>query len=161
AYTPWEWQPRLKAVAEELGLHLFSSAFDPTSVDFLESMGVPAHKIASFEIVDIPLIEKMARTGKPLILSTGMASLAEIAAAVEAARGAGASQVALMKCTSAYPATPEEMNLRTIPHLAEAFGVPVGLSDHTTGIAVAAAAVTLGACMVEKHLTLSRAVPGP
>jgi pseudaminic acid synthase len=161
AYMPWEWQPRLKEIAESLGLDLFSAAFDATAVDFLERMNVPAHKIASFEIVDMALIEKAAATGKPLILSTGMASLEEIHEAVEAARGAGARELALLKCTSAYPAPPEEMNLRTIPHLAATFGVPVGLSDHTIGIAAPAAAVALGASIVEKHLTLSRAVPGP
>jgi N-acetylneuraminate synthase len=161
AFTPWEWQPRLKALADELGLHLFSSAFDAKAVDFLEDMGVPAYKVASFELVDLPLIERMARTGKPLIMSTGMATLGEIAEAVEAARAAGASQVALLKCTSAYPAPPEDMNLRTIPHLAEAFGVPAGLSDHTLGITVPAAAVSLGGCIVEKHLTLSRQMAGP
>lgn len=161
AYTPWEWQPKLKAIAAELGLDFFSTAFDASSVDFLEEMNVPVHKIASFEIVDIPLIEKMARTGKPLIISTGMASLGEIEEAVTAARGAGAAQIALLKCTSAYPSSPEEMNLRTIPHLAEAFGVPVGLSDHTLGIAVPVAAVALGACIIEKHFTLSRSAPGP
>lgn len=161
AYTPWEWQPKLKEVAESLGLDFFSTAFDPTAVDFLEELRVPVHKIASFEIVDIPLIEKMARTGKPLIISTGMATLGEIEEAVRAARSAGATQIALLKCTSAYPALPEEMNLRTIPHLAQTFNVPVGLSDHTLGIAVPVAAVALGACIVEKHLTLSRDIPGP
>lgn len=161
AYTPWEWYPKLKDVAEELNIDLFSTAFDPTAVDFLEEMDVPVHKVASFEIVDIPLIEKMARTGKPLIISTGMANLGEIEEAVQAARNAGASEIALLKCTSAYPAPPEEMNLRTIPHLSEAFGVPVGLSDHTLGIEVPIAAVALGACIVEKHFTLSRSVPGP
>ena len=158
---PWEWQPKLKKIADEIGIELFSTAFDPTAVDFLEEMGVPVHKVASFEIVDIPLIERMARTGKPLIISTGMATLGEIEEAVQAAQRAGATQIALLKCTSAYPAPPEEMNLRTIPHLAEAFGVPVGLSDHTLGIAVPVAAVALGACIVEKHFTLSRDVPGP
>ncbi|ABU56892.1 pseudaminic acid synthase [Roseiflexus castenholzii] len=161
AYTPWEWQPKLKTIANEIGIDLFSTAFDPTAVDFLEEMDVPAHKVASFEIVDIPLIEKMARTGKPLIISTGMATLGEIEEAVQSARNAGATQIALLKCTSSYPALPEEMNLRTIPHLAEAFGVPVGISDHTLGIAVPITAVALGACIVEKHLTLSRAIPGP
>jgi N-acetylneuraminate synthase len=161
AYMPWEWQPKLKAIANELGIDLFSSAFDPSAVDFLEEMGVPAHKVASFEIVDIPLIEKMARTGKPLIISTGMATLGEIEEAVQAAHGAGATQIALLKCTSAYPAPPEEMNLRTIPHLAEAFHVAAGLSDHTLGIAVPVAAVALGACIIEKHFTLSRSIPGP
>jgi N-acetylneuraminate synthase len=131
AYTPWEWQPKLKEVANALGMDLFSSAFDETAVDFLEQMDVPAHKVASFELVDIPLIQKMARTGKPLIMSTGMATLAEVEEAVQAARAAGAEQIALLKCTSAYPAPPEEMNLRTIPDLAQRFGVPVGLSDHT------------------------------
>jgi len=161
AYTPWEWQPKLKVIANDLGMDLFSTAFDPTAVDFLEEMGTPIHKIASFEIVDIPLIEKMSRTGKPLIISTGMATLGEIEEAVNAARNAGASQIALLKCTSGYPAEPEEMNLRSIPVLAQAFQVPVGLSDHTMGIAVPIAAVALGACIVEKHLTLSRSIPGP
>jgi pseudaminic acid synthase len=161
AYTPWEWQPKLKAVADQLGIHLFSSPFDHTAVDFLEEMNVPAHKIASFEIVDIPLIRKVARTGKPIIMSTGMATLAEIDEAVQAIRAEGNNQLALLKCTSAYPAPPEEMNLRTIPHLAEAFGVPAGLSDHTLGVAVPVAAVALGACIIEKHFTLSREVPGP
>lgn len=161
AYTPWEWQPKLKRVANDLGMDLFSSAFDATAVDFLEQMGVPAHKIASPELVDLPLIEKMAGTGKPLILSTGMATLAEIEEAVQTARRAGAKEIALLKCTSAYPSPAEEMNLRTIPSMAEQFQVPVGLSDHTTGIAVPVAAVALGACIVEKHFTLSRGTPGP
>jgi len=161
AYTPWEWQPRLKKVAEDLGMDLFSSAFDFTAVDFLEQMGVPAHKVASFELVDLPLIQRMARTGKPLIISTGMASLEEIEEALQTARAAGATQIALLKCTSAYPAPAEEMNLRTIPEMARQFGVPVGLSDHTMGIAAPVAAVALGACIIEKHLTLSRATPGP
>src|SRR5579871_4045060 len=145
AYTPWEWQPRLKKVADDLTLDLFSSPFDPSAVDFLEKMNVPAYKVASFELVDIPLIQKMAATGKPLIMSTGMATEEEIAEAVQAARHAGATQIALLKCTSAYPAAPEEMNLRTIPELARRFDVPVGLSDHTMGIAVPVAAVALGA----------------
>ncbi len=161
AYTPWDWQPKLKALADSLGMDLFSSAFDSSAVDFLEEMKVPAHKVASFELVDIPLIEKMARTGKPLIMSTGMATLGEIEEAVEAARKAGASEIALLKCSSAYPAPPETMNLRAIPRLAELFHVPVGLSDHTLGISVPVAAVSLGACIVEKHFTLSRSLPGP
>jgi N-acetylneuraminate synthase len=161
AYTPWEWQPRLQHVANDLGLDLFSSPFDATAVDFLEAMNVPAHKVASFELVDIPLIQKMARTGKPLIMSTGMATVEEIDEAMQAAREAGATQIALLKCTSSYPAPAEEMNLRTIPELARRFGVPAGLSDHTMGIAVPVAAVALGACIIEKHLTLSRAQPGP
>ena len=161
AYTPWEWQPRLKTIAEDLGMDLFSTPFDPTAVDFLEAMNVPAHKVASFELVDLPLIERIAATGKPMIMSTGMATLSEIADAVTTARGAGATQLVLLKCVSAYPAPPEQMNLRTIPHLAEAFGVPAGLSDHTLGIAVPVAAATLGAAVIEKHFTISRAVPGP
>jgi N-acetylneuraminate synthase len=161
AYTPWNWQPKLKILAEELGMDLFSSAFDASAVDNLEEMGVVVHKVASFEIVDIPLIEKMAGTGKPLIISTGMATLEEIEEAVRTARNAGAQQIALLKCNSSYPAPPAEMNLRTIPHLSQAFQVPVGLSDHTLGIAVPVAAVSLGACIVEKHFTLSRSVPGP
>jgi N-acetylneuraminate synthase len=161
AQTPWDWQPRLKRAAEELGLHCFSTPFDATAVDFLEGMNVPAHKIASFELVDLPLIRKVAQTGKPVIMSTGMGSLSEIEDAVRAFREAGGTQLALLKCTSAYPSPPDEMNLRTIPHLAEAFGVPAGLSDHTLASVVPVAAVALGACIVEKHLTLSRATPGP
>jgi N-acetylneuraminate synthase len=161
AYTPWEWQPKLKQAANDLGMELFSSAFDATAVDFLERMGVPAHKVASFELVDIPLIQKMARTNKPLIMSTGMATLEEIDEAVSAAREAGAKEIALLKCTSAYPAPPEEMNLRTIPELARRFEVPAGLSDHTPGHTVPVAAVGMGACIIEKHLTLTRAEGGP
>lgn len=158
AYTPWEWQPKLKEIAADLGLDLFSSPFDPSAVEFLEQMEVPAYKVASFEIVDIPLIERIARTGKPIIMSTGMATLAEIEDAVLAARSGGARDLALLKCVSAYPARPEAMNLRTIPHLSEALNVPVGLSDHTLGIMVPVAAMTLGACIVEKHFTLSRSI---
>ncbi len=161
AFTPWEWQPRLKKVANDLGMDLFSSAFDATAVDFLEQMNVPAHKVASFELVDIPLIQKMARTGKPLIMSTGMATVEEIEEALQGARAGGATQIALLKCTSAYPAPAEEMNLRTIPEIARRFAVPVGLSDHTMGIAASVAAIALGACIIEKHLTLSRSIPGP
>lgn len=161
AYTPWEWQPKLKQVAEELGLDFFSTPFDNTAVDFLEEINVPAHKIASFEIVDLLLLRRIAQTKKPIIMSTGMATLAEIDEAVSAINEAGGNQIALLKCTSAYPAPAEEMNLRTIPHLAEAFNLPVGLSDHTLGIAVPVAAVALGACIVEKHFTLSRSISGP
>jgi pseudaminic acid synthase len=161
AYTPWDWQPKLKQIASDLGLDLFSTPFDHTAVDFLEEMGVQAYKIASFELVDIPLIQRIARTGKPIIMSTGMATLEEIEEAVKAIREAGGTQLALLKCTSAYPAPPEEMNLRTISDLAARFGVPVGLSDHTLGIAVPVAAVALGACIVEKHFTLSRSIQGP
>lgn len=161
AHLPWDWLPELKIIAEETGLDFFSTAFDPTAVDFLEKIGVPIHKIASFEIVDLPLIEKMAKTGKPIIISTGMSTLGEIEEAVEAARRAGAKQIILLKCTSAYPSLPEDMNLYTIPHLSEAFNLPVGLSDHTLGIAVPVAAVALEACIIEKHFTLSRAVQSP
>jgi len=161
AYTPWEWQPKLKKVADKLGLHLFSSPFDTTAIDFLESMDVPAYKVASFELVDLSLLRKIATTGKPIIMSIGMASLAEIEEAVLTVRHSGAKQIALLKCTSAYPAPPEEANLRTISHLAQTFGVVAGLSDHTLGSAVAVASVALGACIVEKHFTLSRNDPGP
>jgi pseudaminic acid synthase len=161
AHTPWEWQPKLKQVAGDLGLDLFSSPFDSTAVDFLEGMGVPAHKLASCEVVDIGLIQKMAGTGKPLIISTGMATGEEIEEALSAARDAGCTQIALLKCTAAYPALPDEMNLRTIPAMAQRFQVLVGLSDHTMGIAVPVAAVALGACILEKHITLSRSLPGP
>jgi pseudaminic acid synthase len=161
AYTPWEWQPKLKKIATDFGMALFSSPFDHTAVDFLEKIDIPAYKVASFELVDIPLLRKIAQTGKPLIMSIGMATLAEIDEAVSAIREAGGNQLALLKCTSAYPAPPDEMNLRTIPHLAEAFGVPTGLSDHTLGIAAPVAAVALGACIIEKHFTLSRQNSGP
>jgi N-acetylneuraminate synthase len=160
AYMPWEWQPRLKRAADGMGIDLFSSPFDLTAVDFLESMNVPAYKIASFELVDIPLIEKVVRTGKPVIMSVGMASLEEIEEAVSAARK-GCPQVALLKCTSSYPALPAQMNLKTIPDLAAQFDLPVGLSDHSMTVAVPVAAVTLGACMIEKHFTLSRSIKGP
>ncbi|MEJ2169694.1 MAG: pseudaminic acid synthase [Desulfobacterales bacterium] len=161
AHTPWDWQPKLNAVAEQVGIDLFSSPFDETAVDFLEKMHVPAYKIASFEIVDLPLIQRIAQTGKPIIMSTGMATLAEIEEAIAVIRKTGNNQIALLKCTSAYPASPEEMNLNTISHLSKAFTVPVGISDHTLGIEVPLAAVALGACIVEKHFTLSRSHPGP
>lgn len=161
AYTPWEWQPKLKEVANNLGLDLFSSPFDSSAVDFLEEMDVPAYKVASFELVDLPLLRKIAETGKPIIMSTGMASLSEIDEAVRTIREAGGSELALLKCTSAYPAQPADMNLKTIAHLGDAFSLPVGLSDHTPGIAVPVAALALGACIVEKHFTLSRSNAGP
>jgi pseudaminic acid synthase len=161
AYTPWDWQPKLKQIANDLGLDCFSTPFDFSAVDFLEQMQVPAYKIASFELVDLPLIQRVARTGKPLIMSTGMATLGEIDEAVRAFREAGGRELALLKCNSGYPAPPEEMNLRTIPHLASAFNLPVGLSDHTLGIAATVGAVALGACIIEKHFTLRRADGGP
>lgn len=161
AYTPWDWQARLRDVAHEEGLDFFSTPFDESAVDFLESLDVPAYKIASFEIVDLELVRRVAATGKPLIVSTGMATLEEIREAVAAARLAGCREVALLKCTSAYPSPPEEMNLRGIPLLAAEFGVPVGLSDHTLELAVPVAAVALGASIIEKHFTMSRDLPGP
>jgi pseudaminic acid synthase len=161
AYTPWEWQPKLKKIAEELQIDFFSTPFDPAAVDYLEKLDLPVYKIASFELVDLPLIERIAKTGKPVIMSTGMASLNEIDEAVKTYLKNGGNQIALLKCTSAYPTPPEEMNLRTIPHLAEIFNLPVGISDHTIVLETAIAAVALGACIVEKHFTLSRDATGP
>jgi N-acetylneuraminate synthase len=161
AYTPWEWQPKLKDAAESLGMELFSTPFDATAVDFLEAMNVPAHKVASFEVVDLPLLRRIGRTGKPVIMSTGMSSEVEIAEAVAALRGAGCHDLVLLKCTSAYPASPSSMNLRTLTDMAARFETPVGLSDHTLDIAVPVTAVALGACVIEKHLTLSRTDGGP
>jgi N-acetylneuraminate synthase len=161
AYTPWDWQPKLKAIADGLGMDLFSTPFDTSALEFLEQMEVPAHKVASFELVDLPLIRRIAQKGKPMIVSTGMASLEEIQQAVDAVRGEGNDQLALLKCTSAYPARPEEMNLRCIPELARRFDVPAGLSDHTLDPVVPVTAVALGACIVEKHFTLRRQDGGP
>lgn len=161
AFTPWEWHEQIKTDAEKLGLHFFSTPFDRTAVDFLEELEVPAYKIASFELVDLPLLTHVASTGKPVILSTGMATLDEIEEAVTTLRKGGCQQVVLLKCTSAYPASAKEMDLQTIPHLAARFDVTPGLSDHTMGLAVPVAAVTLGARVIEKHLTLSRTEPGP
>lgn len=160
AYTPWEWQPKLKAMAEEMGLEFFSSPFDLSSVDFLEEMGVPAYKVASFEITDIPLLKKIARTGKPIIMATGVAHLADIELAVKTCKEEGNEKVILLKCTSSYPAPYEDINLRTMPSMGETFDCLAGLSDHSMGSAVAGAAVALGARMIEKHLTLSRADGG-
>ena len=160
AHTPWDWHEQLFKLANELGMDCFSTPFDKTAVDFLETLDPPCYKIASFELVDLPLIEYVASKGRPIIMSTGMGTLAEISDAVAVIKKAGVP-LALLKCTSAYPSPPESMNLRTIPHLAEAFDVPAGLSDHTLGISVPVAAVALGACIIEKHVTLSRNDPGP
>lgn len=160
AYTPWEWHEAIFNRAKELGLLAFSSPFDETAVDFLETLNVPAYKIASFENIDIPLIKKVAATGKPVIISTGMASVAELHEAVEAVKSQGNDQMILLKCTSTYPATPSNSNLVTIPHMKELFGTEVGLSDHTMGVGVSVAAVTLGATVIEKHFTTSRADGG-
>jgi pseudaminic acid synthase len=161
AYTPWEWQPKLKEIAEGLGLIFFSTPFDESAVDFLEALEAPAYKVASFEITDIPLIEHMASKGKPVIISTGIATREDIEGALEACRRKGNNRLALLKCTSAYPAPLEEVNLSTIPDMAAAFGTVVGLSDHTQGISVPAAAVALGARIVEKHFILDRSLGGP
>ena len=156
AHTPWEWHTPIFDLAHELGLLVFSSPFDPTAVAFLEDLDVPCYKIASSEIVDLPLIRLAAATGKPVIISTGMASVAEIDAAVSAARSTGNEQIVVLQCTASYPADPADSNLRGIPVLAETFNTLVGLSDHTMGIGAAVAAVALGACVIEKHVTLSR-----
>jgi N-acetylneuraminate synthase len=161
AYTPWDWQPELQEIAHNHGLDFFSSPFDASAVEFLEDLDVPVYKIASFENVDLPLIRRIAKTGKPTIMSTGMATLGEIDEAVRAYRDAGGTELALLACTSSYPAPPEEMHLRRIPHLAETFDVVPGLSDHTLGTEVPVAGVSLGAQIMEKHLTLSRDEEGP
>ena len=160
AYTPWEWQEKIFRHAEELGLICFSTPFDDTSVDFLEEIGCPIYKIASFENIDLPLIRKVAKTGKPIIASTGMASVAELDEMVRTAKENGCEDLTLLKCTSSYPATPEGTNLRTIPHMKELFNCKVGLSDHTLGIGAAVASIALGATVIEKHFTLSRADGG-
>lgn len=161
AYTPWEWQPGLKKTAEKLGIDFFSTPFDESSVDFLEKMKVPVYKIASFELTDIPLLRKVARTGKPVIMSTGMSTISEIEEALSTLKKYGTGGTALLKCTSAYPAASEEMNLNTIPDMSRRFKLPAGLSDHSLEPAIPVTAVGLGACIIEKHFTLSRKVPGP
>jgi pseudaminic acid synthase len=161
AYTPWEWQPKLKEIAEDLGLICFSSPFDKTAVDFLEEMAVPAYKVASFEITDILLIEYIASKGKPIIISTGIATLSDIKEAIDACKRMGNEQIAFLKCTSAYPAPLEDMNLRTILDMAEKFETVVGLSDHTLGISVPVASVALGAKIIEKHFILDKKLGGP
>ncbi|MGV7228586.1 MAG: pseudaminic acid synthase [Nitrospirales bacterium] len=161
AYTPWDWHPKLQRIAHDCGLDFFSTPFDETAVDFLDKLKIPVFKVASFEIVDLPLLKKIAGTGKPVIVSTGMSSLAEIEEAVATLRKAGTKEIALLKCTSAYPASPSGMNLLTIPYLSKSYNVPIGLSDHTLGGHVAIAAVTLGANIVEKHFIFSRSDGGP
>jgi pseudaminic acid synthase len=161
AHTPWEWHRPMIDKATSLGLAWFSSPFDFTAVDFLETMNVPCYKIASPELIDLPLIKKCAQTGKPLVMSTGMAKVEEIAEAVQTARQNGCLRMVLLKCTSDYPASPEASNLRTMAHMAELFGCPTGVSDHTLGLGAATAAAALGAVMIEKHLTLSRDDGGP
>ncbi len=160
AYTPWEWHKPIFDRARELGIIAFSTPFDDTAVDFLESLDVPCYKIASFENTDLPLIRRVAATGKPLIISTGMATVAELDETVRAAREAGCKDLILLKCTSTYPATAENTNILTIPHLRELFGCEVGLSDHTMGLGVSVAGVALGATVIEKHFTLARADGG-
>jgi N-acetylneuraminate synthase len=160
AHTPWDWHKPIFERCRERGLICFSTPFDETAVDFLETLECPCYKIASFENVDIPLIKRVAATGKPVIISTGMASITELAEAVSAARDAGCDNLILLKCTSTYPADPENSNILTIPHMRELFGCQVGLSDHTMGVGVAVAAVALGATVIEKHFTLRRADGG-
>ncbi|MCC4260211.1 pseudaminic acid synthase [Pseudomonas aestusnigri] len=160
ACTPWEWHKPIMDRAAERGMVCFSSPFDESAVDFLESLDVPCYKIASFECIDLPLIKRVAATGKPVIISTGMASLSEINDAVEAARSAGCQELVLLKCTSTYPASPSNTNLRTIAHMRDLFGCNIGLSDHTMGVGAAIAAVAMGATVIEKHFTLSRADGG-
>lgn len=157
AYTPWEWHKPIMELAKQLGLICFSTPFDETAVDFLESLDVPCYKIASFENTDSPLIKRVAATGKPMIISTGMATIAELDETVRAASAAGCDDLILLKCTSKYPASPENSNLRTIPHMRELFDCEVGISDHTMGTGVAVAAIAMGATVIEKHFTLNRA----
>lgn len=161
AQTPWDWQPKLQEISKQIGLDFFSSPFDASAVDFLEKLNVPVYKIASFELVDFPLLRHVAATGKPVIVSTGMASVEEISEAVEVLRESGCKELVLLKCTSAYPAPIESMNLMGISFLQEKFSLPIGLSDHSLSLEVPIAARALGACVIEKHFTLSRSQPGP
>jgi pseudaminic acid synthase len=161
AYTPWHWHPILKKVADEIGLIFFSAPFDRSAVDFLETMDVPAYKVASLEITDIPLIEYIASKEKPVLISTGIATLSDIVEAIDACKRAGNEQVIVLKCTTEYPTPLEDVNINTIPNMAETFNKIVGLSDHTLGISVPIAAVALGACIVEKHFILSKDLGGP
>ncbi len=161
AYTPWSWFRELKKVADDFGILFFSTVFDKTSVDLLEGLRVPFHKVASFELVDLPLIEYTAKTKKPLVISTGMSTLSEIKEAVNTAKKAGAKDIVLLKCVSSYPAKPEDMNLKTIPHMRRMFNCPIGLSDHTLGIGVPIAAISLGVKFIEKHFTISRKLRTP
>ena len=161
AYTPWSWFKKLKRIADDLGIIFFATSFNKTAVDLLEELKVPIHKIASFELVDLPLIEYVAKTKKPLIMSTGMATIQEIKEAVNTAKKAGAKDIILLKCVSSYPAKPEEMNLKTLPDIKKKFNCPIGLSDHTLGIGASIAAVCLGARVIEKHFTLSREFETP
>lgn len=161
AYTPWEWQAELKSEADKIGINFFSTPFDKTAVDFLEDIAVDFYKIASFEVIDIPLIRYVASKGKPMIMSTGMASLEEIKEAVEAIKGQGNENLCILKCSSAYPAIPDDMNLRTIDHLKQTFNIPIGLSDHSMGFIGAVTAVALGAKVIEKHFCLGRNIKTP
>ena len=161
AYTPWEWQADLFQVAGEIGLDCFSTPFDASAVDFLDDLGVAVFKIASFEVMDIPLLKKIASKGKPVIMSTGMATIGQIQEAYDTLRGGGVEELVMLNCASAYPAPPEILNLLNIPHMAETWKVPIGFSDHSLGIEAALASVALGVCMIEKHVTMSRAEGGP
>ncbi len=161
AYTPWEWQADIMGAAKKIGLDCFSTPFDASAVDFLSELDVPVFKVASFEVMDIPLLKKIARAGKPMLISTGMATIGQIQDALDTVRAEGAEQIVLLNCASAYPSPPEALNLRNIPHMRETWDLPIGFSDHSLGIEAALASVSLGACLIEKHITLSREEGGP